>query len=149
MRLYYDHTLYSFPPYTFLWPEDGPQWPKYVVVSTINRIQDSCVLTYPTPSLNLIILCIKFSVHLFASFIKRFKAIWSPRKMLRLDCAVYSKVGVRIRKAANCVLLYNVGRGVMLAKWHYEWQSLAAWIFCTNCSSLVATSKARHTDSRY
>ena len=30
---------------------DGPQWPKHVVVSIINRIQDSCVLTYPTPSL--------------------------------------------------------------------------------------------------
>ena len=34
----------------FLWPEDGPQWPKHVVVSIINRIQDSCVLTYRTPS---------------------------------------------------------------------------------------------------
>jgi len=51
MHLYYDHTLYSFPLYTFLWPEDGPQWPKYVVVGIINRIQDSCVLMYPTPSL--------------------------------------------------------------------------------------------------
>ena len=29
----------------------GPQWPKHVVVSIINRIQDSCVLTYRTPSL--------------------------------------------------------------------------------------------------
>ena len=59
----YDHSIgaYStytmiifcivFPLYTFLWPEDGPQWPKHVVVSIINRIQDSCVLTYPTPSL--------------------------------------------------------------------------------------------------
>ena len=27
-----------------------PQWPKHVV-SIINRIQDSCVLTYPAPSL--------------------------------------------------------------------------------------------------
>ena len=34
-----------------LWPEDGPQWPKHVVVSIINRIQDRCILTYPTPSL--------------------------------------------------------------------------------------------------
>ena len=34
-----------------MWPEDGPQWPKHVVVSIINRIQNSCVLTYPTPSL--------------------------------------------------------------------------------------------------
>jgi len=25
MHLYYDHTVYSFPLYTFLWPEDGPQ----------------------------------------------------------------------------------------------------------------------------
>ena len=50
MHLYYNHTLYSFPLYTFLWPEDGPQWPKHVV-SIINRTQDSCVLTYPTPSL--------------------------------------------------------------------------------------------------
>ena len=24
MHLYYDHTLYTFPPYKFLWPEDGP-----------------------------------------------------------------------------------------------------------------------------
>jgi len=51
MYLYYDHTLYSFPLYTFLWPEDSPQWPKHVVVSIINRIQESCVLTYPTPSI--------------------------------------------------------------------------------------------------
>jgi len=39
MHLYYDHTVYSFPLYTFLWPEDGPQWPKHVVVSIINRVQ--------------------------------------------------------------------------------------------------------------
>ena len=51
LYLYYDHTVYSFPLYTFLWPEDSPQWPKHVVVSIINRTQDSCVLTYPTPSL--------------------------------------------------------------------------------------------------
>jgi len=76
MHPYYDHTLYSlqyapilwsysvqftictyamiilcivFLLYTFLWPEDGPLWPNHVV-SIINRIQDSCVLTYPTPS---------------------------------------------------------------------------------------------------
>jgi len=36
--------------YTFLWPEDGPQLPKHVV-RMINRIQDCCVLTFPTPSL--------------------------------------------------------------------------------------------------
>ena len=35
MHLYYDHTLYSFPLYTFLWTEDDPQWPKHVVVSLI------------------------------------------------------------------------------------------------------------------
>ena len=52
MHLYYDHTMYSFPLYTFLWPEDGPQWPKHVVVGLINRIQDSCFLTYPTPSIS-------------------------------------------------------------------------------------------------
>jgi len=51
MHQYYDHTLCSSPLYTFLCPEDGPQWPKHVVVSIINRTQDSCVLTYPTPSL--------------------------------------------------------------------------------------------------
>jgi hypothetical protein len=34
----------------FLWPEDGPQWSKHVVI-IVNRVQDSCVLTYPTPSL--------------------------------------------------------------------------------------------------
>ena len=49
MHLYYGHTLYSFPLYIFLRPEDDPQWPKHVVVSVINRIQDSCVLSYPTP----------------------------------------------------------------------------------------------------
>ena len=52
MHLYYDHTLYGFPLYIFLWPEDDPQWPKHVVVNLIKRTQDSCVLTYPTPSLN-------------------------------------------------------------------------------------------------
>ena len=36
--------------YIFLWPENGPQWPKHVV-SIISRIQESCVWTYPTPSL--------------------------------------------------------------------------------------------------
>jgi len=41
--------LYNFPHYIFLWPEDGPHWPKQVVVSIINKIQ-RCVLTYPTPS---------------------------------------------------------------------------------------------------
>ena len=51
IHLYYDHTVYSFLLYTFLWPEDGPQWPKHVVVSIINRIQDSCVVTCPTPFL--------------------------------------------------------------------------------------------------
>jgi len=51
MHLYYNHTVYSFPPYTFLWSEEGPQWPKHVVISIINRIQESCVLTYPTLSL--------------------------------------------------------------------------------------------------
>ena len=49
MHLYYDHTVYRFPLYIFLWPEDGPQWPKHV--SLIIRIQDSCILTYPTTSL--------------------------------------------------------------------------------------------------
>jgi hypothetical protein len=89
--------------------------------------------------INLVILRAKFSVHLFVSFIKSFK---SPRKMSRLGCAVYSKVEVWIRKAANWVLPCNVGRGLMLALWHYEWQSLAAWRFCTTCSSLVGKSKA-------
>jgi len=50
MHLYYDHTLYSFPLCTFLLPEDGLQRPKHVVVSTINKIQDSCVVTYRTLS---------------------------------------------------------------------------------------------------
>jgi len=27
------------------------EWPKHVIIIIINRIQDSCVLTYPTPSL--------------------------------------------------------------------------------------------------
>lgn len=77
--------------------------------------------------INRVILCVKFSVHLFALFIKSLKAILPSLKMSRLGCAVYSKVGVRIRKAANCVLPCNVGRRVMLAQWHYEWHSLAAW----------------------
>jgi hypothetical protein len=38
-------TLYSFPCYTFLWPEDGQQWPKNFVNIT-NRLHISCVLTY-------------------------------------------------------------------------------------------------------
>jgi len=42
--------LYIFPVYTFSWPYDGPQCPKHVVI-IVNKIQDSCVLTYPTPSL--------------------------------------------------------------------------------------------------
>ena len=33
-----DLTLYSFPHYKLLWPEDGPQWPKHVF-SIINTIQ--------------------------------------------------------------------------------------------------------------
>jgi len=41
---------YIIPLYTFSWLGDGPEWPKHVV-SIIIRIQDSCVLTYPTPSL--------------------------------------------------------------------------------------------------
>jgi len=41
----------SFPLYTFLWPEDGSQWSKHVVVRTTNKTEDSCVLTYTTPSL--------------------------------------------------------------------------------------------------
>jgi len=55
MHLYYDHTLYRFPLYTLLRPADGPKWPKHVVVIILNRIQDSCVLTYPTPSLRALI----------------------------------------------------------------------------------------------
>ena len=47
----YSFPPYSFPLYTFLWPEDNPEWPKHVVVSIINRIQDICVMTYPTPSI--------------------------------------------------------------------------------------------------
>ena len=47
----YYRTVYSFTIYTFLWPEDGPQWPKNVVVSIINRIRYSCVVTPHTPSL--------------------------------------------------------------------------------------------------
>jgi len=39
-----------FRPLWAIFRSDGPQWPKHVV-SIINRIQDSCVLTYPTPSL--------------------------------------------------------------------------------------------------
>jgi len=50
MHLYYGHNLYSFPVYTFLWPDDGPQWPKHVV-SVTDRIQDGSVLTYPPPFL--------------------------------------------------------------------------------------------------
>jgi len=42
--------MYSIPLYKFLWPEDGPQCLKHVV-TIINRMQDSCVFTYTTPSL--------------------------------------------------------------------------------------------------
>ena len=46
-----NHTLYSFPLYTFLWPEDGPKWPKHVVNLT-NRIQRQLCFDIPTPSLS-------------------------------------------------------------------------------------------------
>jgi hypothetical protein len=103
------------------------------------RSRSAKELRYDPVKINLVSLCVKFSVHLFVSFIKSFKEIRSPRKMSRLGCAVCSKVGVRIRKAANCVLPCNVGRGVMLAQWHYEWQWLAAWrvlynLFFTGCN---------------
>ena len=45
-----DHTLNCFPHYIILWPEDGPQWPKHVVVSIINRIQIQLCFDVPTPS---------------------------------------------------------------------------------------------------
>jgi len=45
-----DHTLYSFPHYKFLWPEDGPQWPKHVVASIKNSIQRKLCFDVPTPS---------------------------------------------------------------------------------------------------
>jgi len=76
MYLYYDHTLYSFPLYTFLWPEDGPQWPKHVV-SIINRIQDSCVLTYPTHSLIAVNLLV---IYIFWIWIMH--RIWNISKIL-------------------------------------------------------------------
>jgi len=44
-----DLTLYSFHHYTFLLPEDGPQWPKYVDSLIKQRYKDSCVLTYLSP----------------------------------------------------------------------------------------------------
>ena len=51
MHLYCDHVVYSFPHYIFLCSEDGPQWPEHVAVSIINKTQDSCAVTYCTPSL--------------------------------------------------------------------------------------------------
>ena len=42
-------TLYSFPHYTFLWPEDGQQWPKHAV-SLIKQIQRQLCFDVPTPS---------------------------------------------------------------------------------------------------
>ena len=44
-----DHTLYSLPHYTILCPEDGPQWPKHVVVSIINRIHTQLCFDYRPP----------------------------------------------------------------------------------------------------
>jgi len=44
-----DLTLYSFPLYTFLCPEDGPQWPKHVV-SLIKQIQRQLCFDVTTPS---------------------------------------------------------------------------------------------------
>ena len=38
-----------FPHYTFLWPEDGPHWPKHVV-SLIKHIQRRLCFDVPTPS---------------------------------------------------------------------------------------------------
>ena len=37
------------PHYIFLWPEDGPQWPKHVV-SLIKQIQRQLCFDVPTPS---------------------------------------------------------------------------------------------------
>jgi len=33
----------------FLWPEDGPEWSKHVVVSIINRIQRQLCFDVPNP----------------------------------------------------------------------------------------------------
>ena len=41
-------TVYSFPLYIFLCPEDGPQWSKHVV-SIINRIQRQLCFDVPHP----------------------------------------------------------------------------------------------------
>ena len=50
MHLYYDHTLYSFPLYTFLRELKMAHSGRNMSSSHImNRIQDSCVLTYPHP----------------------------------------------------------------------------------------------------
>jgi len=46
------HILHISPLYTFGWPEDVPQWPKHVVVRILDRIQKSCVLTYPHRLIN-------------------------------------------------------------------------------------------------
>ena len=41
--------LYSFPHYIFLWPEDGPQWPKHVV-NLIKQTQRQLCFGVPTLS---------------------------------------------------------------------------------------------------
>jgi len=49
MHLYYHHTVYSLPLYTFLWPEDGQQWPKHVVVSIIKWEKRQFCFDVPHP----------------------------------------------------------------------------------------------------
>jgi len=44
-----DLTCLVFLHYTFLWPKDGPQWPKHVV-SLIKQIQRQSCFDIPTPS---------------------------------------------------------------------------------------------------
>ena len=51
MHLYYDHTVYSFHLYTFLWPEDGTQWPKHVVVSIMKQDTRQLCFDVSHPSL--------------------------------------------------------------------------------------------------
>ena len=134
MHLYYNHTLYSFPLYTFLWAEDGPKWPKHVVVIIINRIQDNCVLMYPTPSpshrllLQVADLQMMFLPFLFAEFdsLKQERLVrWSKfvAHIVALDLPIPLIPLWRLPWNLECVLVFSLhlhGRCWATGNWNTD-----------------------------
>jgi len=113
MHLYYDHTEYSFPLYIFLWPEDGPQWPKHDVVSIINRIQGSCVLTYPTPTLNVF----DMEYIKFRHQAQRASVIWC------VCVTLFLKLGVLKGFRSNSVLIVNARNCQTKSNFYSYWSN--------------------------